>query len=420
MSGTLSNGSTGSAGSTGQPNADQTASISVARPEKTDLRLGFVRLTDSAPLIIAQELGYFAEFGLDVELEAQSSWANIRDKVAVGHLDAAQMLAPMLFTTTLGLGGMRTPLLTGLSLSANGNAITLSNELAAEIVTPESSFTTTESARATSQRLNALLHDQSTPTRAGFTLATVHPFSTHSILLRMWLHAGGIDPDKDVRMVVLPPEQMVDSLSRGIIDGFCVGEPWNSRAVQYGIGSMVATGYQIWNNAPEKVLGVTQTWHATHPASHLRLRLALMKSSQWLDAAEHREDAARILSKANYLGISESELLPSLTGNIRFSRDQEAVQISCFHKFFDRSTGFPWRSHGDLIFQQIEQQVGREFGTDKRQALIQECYRPDLYREAARELEIPSPNQDRKDENTHSKPWLSDQGLEMGADLFLD
>lgn len=392
-----------------------TPTKTLAAPEKSDLRLGYVRLTDSAPLIIAQELGYFAEYGLDVTLEAQSSWANIRDKIAANYLDAAQMLAPMLLTTTLGLGGMRTPLLTGLSLSANGNAITLSNELAAEIRDADKPSTSTESARNSALRLGAILKDRPT-----LTLASVHPFSTHSILLRMWLRAGGIDPDKDVRMIVLPPEQMVDSLSRGIIDGFCVGEPWNTRAVQYGIGSIVAAGYQIWNNAPEKALGVTQAWHAKNPATHLRLRLALMKAAQWLDEDDHRADAARILAKSDYLGISETELLPSLTGNIRFSRDREITKLACFHQFSVQSTGFPWRSHAELILKRVESQIGREIGADQKQALIQECYRPDLYREAARELNLASPDQDSKEENTHAKPWVSDQGLEMGADLLLD
>lgn len=399
---------------------DQTSPRSIADPEKADLRLGYVRLTDSAPLIIANELGYFAEYGLDVELEAQSSWANVRDKVAASYLDAAQMLSPMLLTTTLGLGGLRTPLLTGLSLCVNGNAITLKNEMANEIVSSTDSLSSIEDARKTSERLGRLLKNGRAHSQAGLTLATVHPFSTHSILLRMWLRAGGIDPDKDVRMVVLPPEQMVDSLGRGFIDGFCVGEPWGSRAVKYGIGSIVATGYQIWNNAPEKVLGVTQDWHTRYPATHLRLRLALMKSAQWMDNTENRKRAARILAKTEYLGIEESELLPSLTGSLLRSRDQETAQINQFHQFFDRSTGFPWRSHADLILNEVELQIGREFGDDQKHALVQACYRPDLYREAARELGIQSPDPDRKNENTHSESWISDQGLDMGADLFLD
>lgn len=396
--------------------SNQTASSTRVLPpaEKTELRLGAVRLTDSAPLIIAQELGFFAEYGLDVELECQSTWANVRDKVAAGYLDASQMLAPMVLTTTLGLGGMRTPLLTGLSLSTNGNAITLANEIADKINGSTRNPTSIDDAKGSARRLASIIDK-----RPVLTLASVHPFSTHSLMLRMWLRAGGIDPDKDVRMIVLPPEQMVDSLSRGMIDGFCAGEPWNTRAVQYGIGIIVATGYQIWNNAPEKVLGVTQNWHSKNPATHLRLRLALMRAAQWLDDMENRTDAARILSKDDYLGIPEAELLPSLTGKLKFSRSEEVSDISCFHLYSKRSTGLPWRSHAEQILKQVELQVGREIAADQKQSLIQECYRPNLYREAARELGIESPTSDYKEENTHSSPWISDQGLEMGADFLL-
>ena len=134
------------------------------------------------------------------------------------------------------------------------------------------------------------------------TLATVHLFSMHTFQLRMWLRAGGVDPDREVRIIVLPPEQMCDSLARGIIDGFCVGEPWNTLAVQQGIGAVAATGYEIWNNAPEKVLGVTEAWHNHHPATHLRLRIAIMAACQALADPAQRELAAQILSQAQYLG----------------------------------------------------------------------------------------------------------------------
>ncbi len=384
-------------------------------PEKSDLRLGYVRLTDSAPLIIARELGYFDEHGLHVELERQSSWANVRDKIAAGYLDAAHMLAPMVLTTTIGLGGIRTPLLTGLALSSNGDAITLNNDIADQLSGENRDFTSLDDARNSARKLADVM-----ATRPTLTLASVHPFSTHSIILRRWLRSGGINPDRDVRIIVLPPEQMVDSLSRGMIDGFCAGEPWSTRAVQYGVGSVVATGYQVWNNAPEKVLGVTQDWHEKHPCTHLRLRLALMRAGQWLDVTENRPNAAHILAKKEYLDIPEAELLPSLTGQLKFSRNQDPVEIECFHLFSRRSTGFPWRSDAEQILHQVELQIERTLAADQKHALIQECYRPDLYRNAARELGIQSPDQDHKQMNRHPQPWMTDQGLELGADFCLD
>ena len=383
-------------------------------PEKNSLRLGYVRFTDSAPLIVAKELGVFAAYGLDIELERQSTWANVRDKIAAGYLDAAHMLAPMVLTSTLGLGGIRTPLLTGLTLSCNSDAITMANELAAQIETTARDFTSLEDARSAAQRLANVI-----PNRPTLTLASVHPFSTHSIILRMWLRSGGINPDRDVRIIVLPPEQMVDSLSSGMIDGFCAGEPWSTRATQYGVGSAVATGYQIWNNAPEKVLGVTQNWHAQNPCTHLRLRLALMRAAEWLDHMENRRDAARMLSTKEYLDIPEIELLPALTGEMRFSRNDDPAQINCFRLFSRHSTGFPWRSDASQILHQVELQIERKLAADQKHALIQECYRPDLYRKAARELGIPSPDLDHKEMNKHNQPWTRDDGLELGADFCL-
>ena len=400
---------------------EQSAQHGLASAEKTELKLGYVPLTDSAPLVIAQELGYFAEYGLDVMLERQGSWANIRDKIAAGYLDAAQMLAPMLLTTTLGLGGIRTPLMTGLCLSSNGNAITLNNELAEQIAdTPsdgvqEHAFASDmDSAKRAAARLA-----ERVKSGLKLTLATVHPFSTHSLLLRVWLRAGGIDPDRDLRIIVLPPGQMVDSLSRGIIDGYCVGEPWNTRATQFGIGAIVATGYQVWNNAPEKALGVTQAWHAKHPATHLRLRLALMKAAAWLDEPENRSNAARILAHADYLNLPEKELLPSLTGEICFSRKQPPTKVDVFHQFSNYHTGFPWRSQAAMILEHVEHQIGKDISAERKQSLIQECYQPHLYREAARELGWSSPDQDIKQENSHPTPWETDQGLHLGADLVL-
>ena len=177
--------------------------------------------------------------------------------------------------TGLGAGGMRANLLTGLSLGLNGNAITLSRALW-EALGGERDASAPGMAAALRARIAG------SPGAEPLTLATVHLFSMHTFQLRMWLRAGGVDPDREVRIIVLPPEQMCDSLARGIIDGFCVGEPWNTLAVQQGIGAVAATGHEIWNNAPEKVLGVTEAWHNHHPATHLRLRIAIMAACQAL------------------------------------------------------------------------------------------------------------------------------------------
>ena len=215
----------------------------------------------------------------------------------------------------LGVGGMRADVITGLALSLNGNAITLGAALSEEIGVPVQAR---EDAAATARALAAYL--ERGPRQV--TLAAAHTFSCHILQLRHWLRAGGIDPQRDVNIIVLPPEQMVDSLSRGVIDGYCVGEPWNTIAVQHGVGSVQATGYQIWNNGLEKVLGVTEHWHRRHPATHLRLRLALMEACTWLADPHHREPAAAILSSADYLDLPRESLTPSLTGRFAFRKGE--------------------------------------------------------------------------------------------------
>ncbi len=384
----------------------------LAPPEIDNISLGYMRLTDAAPLILAKEAGVFKRYGLDVTLCREVSWANLRDKLVVGLLDAAQLLAPLPMTTAMGAGGMRGQLLTGLALGLNGNAITLSNRLCHELSDQsETKFSPLERA----EQLKAYLANSAEP----ITLATVHAFSMHTFLLRLWLQAGGIDIDKDIHLIVLPPEQMCDSLARGVIDGFCVGEPWSTVAVEQGIGSVVASGYDIWNNAPEKVLGVTQQWHDAHPATHLRLRLAIMEACQMLESPEQREAIALTMSQAEYLNLPSRYILPSLTGAYHYTKGSDAVVIPNFHVFWKYQAGFPWRSQAQWILTQTSKMLGKDISAEQAQSLIQQCWRPDLYREAARLLGVPCPSRDYKSENTHEEEWSIESDIVLGADKLI-
>ncbi len=358
--------------------------------EKTRLTLGYMRLTDSAPLVVANELNLFAEFGLEVDLIREVSWANLRDRLVMNDLDAAQLLSPLPMMTTYGAGGLRANILTGLVLSLNGNAITLSNSLVAALGLDPGSELQDPAVVASSLR-KAIDRGPGVP---AFTLATVHLFSMHTILLRKWLRDSGINPDRDVRIIVLPPEQMCDSLSRGIIDGYCVGEPWNTVAVARGIGCIVATGYQVCTNTPEKVLGVTEAWHDAHPATHLRLRLALMKACRCLAEKAQREQAAQILARKEYLDLPTSVLLPSLLGRLSFSKQGSIHEIADFHVFWRHHSCFPWRSHAEWVTGQCAAALARPIAAEQIGILVQRCYRPDLYREAARILNLPIPASD--------------------------
>lgn len=387
-------------------------------PERDRVSVGYLRLADSAPLILARESGLFTRYGLDVELVREVTWANLRDKLVVGKLDAAQMLAPLPMMTSYGAGGMRANMLTGLSMSLSGNAITLSGGLWERMngslgsVSGDTVIEPMETARG----LAAVL--KGSPGGL-ITLATVHAFSMHTFLLRLWLQAGGIDPDRDVRIIVLPPEQMCDSLARGIIDGFCVGEPWNTVAVQQGIGVVAAAGYHIWNNAPEKVLSVMESWHNQHPATHLRLRLAIMEASLQLRNPEHRARVAELLSQPDYLDMPVKALLPALSGEFVFSKNASPVAIPDFHVFSRYQAGFPWRSHAEWMIRQSSSLLGKAISSDDCRSLVQQCYRPDLYREAARYLGMAAPDCDIKSEGHHSEPWDLAPGITLGADLMV-
>ncbi|MFT6955460.1 MAG: ABC-type nitrate/sulfonate/bicarbonate transport system substrate-binding protein [Halieaceae bacterium] len=381
--------------------------------EKHQLSLGFLRLSDSAPLIMAQALGYYEKYGLEVHLQREVSWANVRDKLFTGDLDAAQMLAPLPLATSLGVGGMRADMMTGLALSLNGNAITVSLELAKNIA--DCGGDAAEGARSTASAFGRYLRSGDKP----ITLAAAHTFSCHILQLRHWLRTGDIDPNQDVHIIVLPPEQMVDSLARGVIDGFCVGEPWNSLAVQLGIGSVQATGYQIWNNSVEKVLGVTESWHHNHPGSHLRLRLALMEACSWLGNSFNREQAASVLSEPGYLDLAPDRLKPSLTGQFVFSKGAEPSDLPHFHVFGRFQAGFPWRSDGEWLLHQMGELIGKPFREEEVKSLVQRTFRTDLYREAARHLSLPCPSQDYKPMDEHSKSWEIEPGIELGPDILL-
>lgn len=383
--------------------------------EQCTVNVGYLRLTDSAPVIMARELGLYAKYDLDVVLKREVSWANLRDKLVTGDLDAAQMLAPLPLATSLGVGGMRADVITGLALSLNGNAITLSPSLSAAI--GEYGGAAATSARSTAAALGDWLRARGGSEQLIF--AAAHSFSCHIFLLRLWLQAGGIDPERDVRIIVLPPEQMVDSLARGIIDGFCVGEPWNSIAVQYGVGSVQASGYQIWNNGIEKVLGVLESWHLRFPATHLRLRLALMEACNWLALPENRQEAVAVLALPEYLDTPVEFLSPSLTGQFRFAKGLQPVEIPYFHVFGRFQAGFPWRSHGEWLLQQTGALLGKSLPAERVKALVQQAYRTDLYREAARYLGVPSPSGDYKPSNQHDDAWEYEPGIELGPDRLL-
>ena len=386
-------------------------------PELPTVRLGYIPLTDAAPLVVALENGHFAHYGLDVSLSRQPSWATLRDKLSVGHLDGAHLLAPMALACSLGLEGVPQQLVTALSLGLGGNAITVADNLYRDMLAAA------DGRPATAEALASVIARRRATGADPLTFATVYPTSNHTYLLRYWLAAAGIDPDRDVRLVVVPPPQMVQRLSQGDIYGYCVGEPWNTLAVHEGIGCIVAAGHDVWNNAPEKVLAVSAAWAQRYPATHTALICALVEAARWLDESpENRLQAARLLASEAYLNLPVEVIAASLTGQLTIDQRHTARELADFHVFYRYAANFPWRSHALWMLSQMVRWGQLPADTDLL-AAAHAVYRPDIYRLAVARLGVPLPAVDMKAEGGHRAGWKLGEGagaVALGADRFID
>lgn len=387
----------------------------------TPIRIGFMRLTDSVPLVAAQELGLFEAEGLAVTLRREVSWANLRDKLLIGEIDAAHLLSPLAISASLGIGSPAVPLLTGLSLGLNGNSICLSLSIF-EAIEANLPADWASQPTACAQALAALVHKRAARHLRPLTFASVYPFSMHTVMLRMWLRAGGLDSSRDIRLITLPPEQMVSYLSRGEIDGFCAGAPWSTVASQDGLGVIISSGYRIWNNAPEKVLAVTRQWHQQHSDTHLALRMALMRAMQWLDAdLSHRQQAAIWLSQPEYLDLPLEQITPALCGQLKQARWLAPSALPDMHVFHRYQAAYPWPSHGLLAMAELLPLLPA--GVQDNLDLASTCcevFRTDLYQTAAQQLGWPAPpaNLIYRPENDRDAP-LADDPLALGANRTL-
>lgn len=276
------------------------------RPVLRSLRLGFVPLTDAAPLLVAQECGMFDAVGLRVSLSAEASWAAVRDKLAFGALDAAHLLGPMPIALAAGLTGVKAQVTVAAGLGANGNTITLSNTLIQEI----GRFAPPLGAAA----FAANLRRRARQGRRPLTLAVVFPFSSHNYLLRHWLAAGGIDPDRDLRLVVVPPPMVAQRLLDGTIDGFCAGEPWGSHAAALGAGRIALSSGDIWPNHPEKMLCFAADYAQRDPESAIACTAAVIAASRWLEEPANQAEAVGILRRRAFPRLDPAEIAAAFAG----------------------------------------------------------------------------------------------------------
>jgi ABC-type nitrate/sulfonate/bicarbonate transport system substrate-binding protein len=370
----------------------------------TDLRLGFIPLSDCAPLAVAQELGLFAAEQLEVGLCREASWANVRDKLAAGLLDGAHILAPLALAASMGAGSERVDMIAPLALNLNGSAVTIASHHAEAMraLDPEGMAAVPRTARPLA-RLIAARRARSEPPLA---LAVVFPFSMHNYELRYWLAEAGIDPDRDIQLVVAPPPRMAARLRSGAIDGYCVGAPWNAVAEADGYGEVLIRGSQFWRMGPDKAFAVTAGWAQRNPGTLRALTRALLKAAMWADEPANQGELARMLARPQYVDAPEAAVRKSLTDLV-------------FHR---GAASFPWRSHAVWFLSQMLRwgQIGPEVDLE---ALARRVYRPDVYRHAAADLGAAAPLVDEKLEGAHAGPWLLEQAtapIRMGPDAFFD
>ena len=353
--------------------------------------LGFIPLLDCASLVVAAERGFAAEEDLDLALVRETSWANIRDRVVVGHFDAAHMLGPMTVASTLGIGHVKVPVIAPFALGLGGNAITVSLRLWEQMAAEGASAGSDPGIHAAALRRVVASRQKAEP----LTFAMVYPFSCHNYELRYWLAAGGIDPDRDVRLVVIPPPFLVDALRAGQIDGFCVGEPWNSVAVHAGVGAIVAPTTAIWPYSPEKVLGCRLEWAQRHPKQLASLQRALYRASLWCERPENRADLATLLAQPRYVGAPAELLRQALGGQLRLTAGSAPAHLENFYIPARQQATFPWVSHALWFYAQMLRWKQIEFAANHL-AAVRSTFRPDLYRAALAGVNPDIPVEDSK------------------------
>ena len=379
-----------------------TVSAAVGYPEKEELKFGFIKLTDMAPLAIAYEKGYFEDEGLYVQLEAQANWKVLLDRVIDGELDGAHMLAGQPLAATIGYG-TKAHIITPFSMDLNGNGITVSNGVWQSMlphIEKDADGKPVHPIKANS--LKPVVEQYKDEGKA-FKMGMVFPVSTHNYELRYWLAAGGLNPgyyaphkgdtagliDADVQLSVTPPPQMPATLEAGTIDGYCVGEPWNQQAVFKDIGVPVITDYEIWKNNPEKVFGISESFAKENPNTTIRLVKALIRAARWLDENDNanRPEAVKILAKSDYVGADYDVIANSMTGTFEYEKGDRR-EVPDFNVFFRYNATYPYYSDAVWTLTQMRRwgQISDAKPDSWYGEVAKSVYRPDIYETAAKEL----------------------------------
>lgn len=342
-------------------------------PEKTEVKIGFIPLTDCASVVIASELGFDRKYGIKITPTREASWASVRDKLMSNELDAAHVLYGLVYGVQLGIGGPREDMAVLMGLNHNGQGITLSNRLRDAGVTDGGSL----------KKLIA---------RDGreYTFAQTFPTGTHAMWLYYWLGAHGINPFDGVRNITVPPPQMVANMRAGYMDGYCVGEPWNARAIFENIGYSVASSQDIWNDHPEKVLGARLEFVQKYPNTARATIMALLEASRYVDTMANRSKVAGIIAQPAYVDTEVGVIEGRMKGEYENGPGRKRRDMHYMKFYNDGQVNFPYLSDGMWFLTQH-----RRWGLLKEDpdylAVAQRVNQVELYRQAAVQLKVPLP-----------------------------
>lgn len=390
------------------------------RAPRRVVRAGFIPLIDMAVLVAAERQGFARREGVSLELAREVSWSNIRDRLAVRQFDVAHMLSPMPVAAQIGVGSNPAPCFTPFALGGGGNAITLSVALYREMQ-QLAGLSGTEGALANARALRAVIARRKRDGERPLVLAMTYPFSSHNYELRFWLAAGGINPDRDVALIVTPPPMTADALASGLIDGFCVNAPWNVIAVESGVGRIVATKADIWPAAPEKVLGVSPAWAGANDETLMRLIVALDAAARWCDVPDNHGDLADMLADPACIGAAPEMIRRLLRGELSVDPAGQTRRIDSYVTYHAGGVNFPWLSQARWIYSQMIR-WGQAHWDPARLDSVAAAYRPDIYGAALSGRAQDIPAVDSKPEGAATPTVVATNGgqLHLAAQPFLD
>ena len=340
-------------------------------PEVSDLKFGMIALTDCSPIVIAHEKGFFKKYGINSTVSKGASWAAIRDALSNGDIQATHMLTGMPIASTMGLlGSPKKPMIIPWMINRNGQSITLKAELKGKV--------------ADDPKALKPLADEARAKGSPMTFAMTYPPGTHAMWMRYYLAAGGIHPDRDIALITIPPAQMVANMKIGKMDGFCVGEPWNARAIADGIGFTSLNTQDIWKDHPEKVCAFTAEFAEKNPKTVKAVLKAVHEASVWLDKLVNRPEQAEIVSRPTYINCPKELILGRMLGDYDFG-DGRKKKDSHYMIFHDRNCNYPQPKYAIWWLTQFRR-WGMVEGAPDYAGIAQQVMRPDIYEEAMKEI----------------------------------